>query len=121
MVKSILFFTFSTVLLWSTETIAHAAFQEQCLQCHTTQHIPSEAIYRRYLMRYSSRETIKQKIFSYLKAPVIERSIMPPQFFKKFSIKEASSMSDEVLRRRIDDYIDYFDVSKRLFVPSGQN
>jgi hypothetical protein len=90
--------------------------EKACLQCHTDQKIPSEAIYRRYLLKYSSRETIRQKMFSYLRSPSVEKSIMPPQFFSKFPITGRSELNDEILRQRIDDYIDYFDINPRLYV-----
>ncbi len=56
-------------------------------------------------------------MLAYLKAPSVDTSIMPPQFFSKFPIKEVSQLKEEVLRKRIDDYIDYFDISQKLFIP----
>jgi len=42
---------------------------------------------------------------------------MPKQFFLKFPKKEASDMNETALLESIDDYLDYFDVRKRLILP----
>jgi len=127
MVKSIILFLFTLCSLWSSEKAAsfaperYSALERECLQCHKEQKIPSEGTYRRYLRKYSSKETIREMMLTYLKAPTVKKSIMPPQFFGKFAIKEVSQLKEEVLRKRIDDYIDYFDINKKLFIPAEKN
>jgi len=91
--------------------------QTNCLACHTEQKIPSELIYRRYLMQYSTHENIKNKLMSYLKNPKKETSIMPKQFFLKFPMKEALDLNETALEESIEAYLDYFDVKKRLQLP----
>lgn len=127
MVKSIILFSITLCTLWSSEKAAlstpekNPVLERECFECHRAQKIPSEATYRRYLLKYSSKETIKEKMFIYLKSPSKERSIMPLQFFSKYPIKEASQLKEEVLRKRIDEYTDYFDINKRLFIPADSN
>jgi len=127
MVKSIILFLIVLCSLWSSEKAVdltverYSVLKRDCLRCHKTQKIPSEATYRRYLRKYSSKATIKEKMLAYLKAPSIKSSIMPPQFFGKFPIKEVSQLKEEALRDRIDDYIDYFDINKKLFIPAEKN
>jgi len=53
-------------------------------------------------------------MFSYLKSPSIEHSIMPAQFFKKFPQKEATSLNDHTLMKMIETYIIYFDIAPKL-------
>ena len=100
------------------ETTVDSPLQEDCLACHEAQKVPSEFIYRRYLMKYSSKDTVKEKLFSYIKAPSQNNSVMPPQFFGKYVVKELTELDDGTLKERIDDYIKFYDVSKKLFVPN---
>jgi len=95
--------------------------QEACLSCHQVQNIPSEMIYRRYLLKYSSKEEIRTHIFSYLKQPEEERSIMPMQFFKKFPKKTPTHLDDKRLKKFIDLYIEHFDVSSRIHIIYREN
>ncbi len=94
----------------------NSGLEKDCLACHQEQKIPSEFIYRRYLMKYSSKETIRKKLFSYLKSPSQQNSVMPPQFFGKYVVKEPTQLSDEILQKRIDDYIRLYDVGQKLFI-----
>ena len=127
MVKSIILFLLILCSLWGSKKAVtftperYFTLERECLQCHKTQKIPSEATYRRYLRKYSSKVMIKERMLAYLKTPSIERSIMPPQFFGKFAIKEASLLKEDELRKRIDDYMDYFDINKKLFIPVEKN
>ena len=88
--------------------------KQNCLKCHTEQKIPSELVYRRYLMKFSTKERIKKSLLSYLKNPKKENSIMPQQFFLKFPPKEALDLNETVLEKSVEAYLDYFDVKKRL-------
>ena len=88
--------------------------QKECLQCHIEQQIPSELIYRRYLMTYSTTEDMQKAIFTYMKNPNSEHSIMPPQFFLKFPTKEATTLNDNRLRQYIQMYLSIFDLKKKL-------
>ena len=88
--------------------------QNSCLTCHQEQKIPSELIYRRYILKYSTNSNIKTQLLNYLKNPKKERSIMPKQFFLKFPEKKLLDMNETALQNRIDDYLNYFDVRKKL-------
>ena len=91
--------------------------QKNCLNCHISQKIPSELIYRRYLLRYSTHKIIRQTLFNYLKDPKKKTSIMPKQFFLKFPEKEALDLNQTVLQESIDAYLNYFDVRGKLILP----
>lgn len=91
--------------------------QKECLQCHVEQQIPSVLIYRRYLMKYSTFERMEGAIFTYIKNPDQKHSIMPPQFFLKFSMKELSTLNDDMLQKMIKSYLNSFDVKKKLVLP----
>jgi len=91
--------------------------QKECLQCHVEQQIPSALIYRRYLMKYSTFERMEKAIFAYIKNPDQKHSIMPPQFFLKFPMKEASTFDDDTLQKMIKSYLHTFDIKKKLVLP----
>ena len=91
--------------------------QKECLQCHIDQQIPSALVYRRYLMKYSTFERMEGAIFAYIKDPDQKHSIMPPQFFLKFPMKEATALDDDRLQNMIKSYLNTFDVKKKLVLP----
>ncbi len=110
-----LFLITSTLFLTIGIAQEHSALlQKNCLACHTQQKIPSELIYRRYLLQYSTHKRIKKQLLSYLKAPNPKKSIMPKQFFLKFPQKEPLDLNETILEQSIDEYLDYFDIRKRL-------
>ena len=88
--------------------------QNNCLSCHQEQKIPSELLYRRYLLKYSTDNNIKTHLLNYLKNPKKENSIMPKQFFLKFPEKKLLDLNETSLQESIDDYLNYFDVRKKL-------
>ncbi|RLA69880.1 MAG: hypothetical protein DRG09_04630 [Epsilonproteobacteria bacterium] len=91
--------------------------QEKCLQCHNQEQIPNGLIYRRYLMKYSTKEAMKIAIMKYLKDPKQKNSIMPHPFFSKFSMKEVSDLDDENLKKNIQTFLNTFDLKKNLVLP----
>jgi len=102
-------------LLFSIGVVAQEHTMEQdCLSCHKAQQIPSNLIYRRYLMKYSTDARMQEAMFRYLKDPNKSNSIMPPQFFLKFPMKESLSLNDTILKRDIKRYLEQFDVKKKL-------
>ncbi len=114
--KIIFFFSLLAVVLNAQESSGKddQQLQKECLQCHTEQQIPSDQIYRRYLMKYSTSERIQKAIFAYIKNPDQKHSIMPPQFFLKFPMKEATTLNDDELNKMIVRYLDAFDVKKKF-------
>jgi hypothetical protein len=92
---------------------------QNCIACHLQEQVPSELIYRRYLMRYSSHKTIKEVMFDYLKQPSIDKTIMPKQFFMKFPQKEPSDLDENLLLKGIEAYLEFYDIKKRLEVPTS--
>ncbi len=97
-----------------THLLLNPSLENDCLQCHQNQQIPSNLIYKRYLMQYSTEKAIEKAMFNYLTHPLISNSIMPPQFFLKFPMKEKSMVADEVLKVNIKAYIKHFDVKQYL-------
>ncbi len=88
--------------------------QANCLSCHQKQQIPSALIYKRYLMKYSTDARMEAAMFTYMKSPKKEFSIMPAPFFSKFSMKQKMPIKDEDLHRSIKRYLEKFDMKKKL-------
>ena len=107
------------ILLLTFQTFAKETpteLEKNCLTCHREQKIPSELIYRRYLLKYSTDEAITEQLRLYLKEPTKETSIMPKQFFLKFPEKKALDLNETTLKEDIRAYLDYFDVKKILIL-----
>ncbi|HIP46158.1 MAG TPA: hypothetical protein EYG95_01225 [Campylobacterales bacterium] len=98
-------------------TEASQDFQDRCIQCHKTEGIPAEALYKRYLIKYSSQTKIKEAMLTYLKNPSIETSIMPEPFINKFGLQKRMSISEEALKKYINELVENYDVKKRLYIP----
>ena len=115
--KIIKVFLANILLISNISAEAPKIIQINCLNCHVKQKIPSELIYRRYLLKYSTNQKIKERLSSYLKNPKKENSIMPKQFFLKFPQKVALDLNETALDKSIDSYLNYFDVKKKLVLP----
>ncbi len=110
---------FITSIFFSTLIFAKdpsALLKKNCLECHSKQKIPSELIYRRYLLKYSTHSSIKEQLLLYLKEPSRKTSIMPKQFFLNFPEKEASDLNETALEKSIEEYLNYFDIKNKLIL-----
>ena len=114
------------ILVWGVLIAAvgtHAddtVLKKRCLACHIEQKIPSDLIYRRYLMRYSTPDRIEKAMLAYLRSPQRTHSIMPPQFFLKFPMKPPTTLDEERLKEAIRAYISTYDIRKRLRLNPSQ-
>ncbi|CAA6817456.1 MAG: Unknown protein [uncultured Sulfurovum sp.] len=88
--------------------------ENRCLTCHKQEQIPSERTYRRYLMKYSTKEVITVAMIKYLKDPKKELSAMPPQFLSRFPMKLTLDLDEVSLNKYVEAYIERFDVKKKL-------
>ncbi len=102
------------ICLLSSLQVNASSLQKACLACHIKEQIPNEIIYKRYLLKYSTKERMQKAIFSYLKKPNKIHSIMPKIFFTKFPMKPKNRLSDEDLNLYINLYLEEFDIKKRL-------
>ena len=65
-------------------------------------------------MKFSTKERMKKSLYSYLKNPKKENSIMPQQFFLKFPEKDALDLNETILEESVGAYLDFFDVREKL-------
>lgn len=108
MVKKIALFILFSTLLNASE------FDKNCLNCHGGD-FKFHVIIKKYTLKYSSEEKIKEAIFKYLKEPIAEKSILPAEYIKRFGIKERSSLDDEALKKMIDIYYKKFGLQPKLY------
>jgi len=102
------------LLIFININLFATVLDEKCLKCHINQKIPSDMIYRKYLLKYSTKESISKAIYKYIKAPSPDISIMPKPFFSKFPIKPLLNIEDSELKGLIELYIKKYDIKKRL-------
>jgi len=115
--KIIFILSFVSLCLCAEElSMQEQSAEQNCLNCHQQQQIPSSLIHKRYLMKYSTTKRIEEAIFTYLKHPDKAHSIMPSAFFSKFPMKEATTVDDSNLHKYIQNYLETFDIKKKLIL-----
>jgi len=103
------------VLIFILSALINAdKLETNCLDCHVKNKLPTELIYKRYLMKYSTKNNMKNAIFNYLKKPDTKNSIMPQQFFLKFNAKNTVNLDDKELLESIELFLDKYDIKKKL-------
>lgn len=102
-------------------TIHANNLQQRCLSCHAREQIPNIVTYNRYLMKYSSKERIARAMYVYMKNPKNSSSVMPSQFFLKFPLMPKLELEDDILQQEIKEYINIFDIQKRLKLKKNIN
>jgi len=110
MVKTVLLLTLFSLILNASD------YNKACTNCHEASNIPDIVIYKRYLLKYSNEQRVKNAIINYLKKPSKESSIMPSQFIDKFGFKEPSKLSDKELEIYVDEFVDRYNLKKRLYL-----
>ena len=89
-------------------------YESNCIKCHKKLPVSIDKYFYRYLLKYSSEKNVKNAIFSFLKKPEKDRTIMPEAFIKRFGIKKKSKLSDEKLNEALDIYWEKYKVFGKL-------
>ncbi len=105
-------------LLIMIGTQLSANFQTACIECHNKEGIPTQELYKRYLVKYSAHSAIKEAMFHYLKNPSIKTSIMPEPFINKFGIQKRTTLSDKALKSYINELVETYNLRKKLYIPT---
>jgi hypothetical protein len=104
-----------TALLILFCTLLNASeFDKNCLNCHGGD-FKFHVIMKKYTLKYSSEERIKEAIFEYLKEPLSAKSILPSEYIQRFGIKEKSNLDDKTLKKMIDIYYEKFSPRSKLY------
>jgi hypothetical protein len=102
-----------SALIISTLSLANR-LESKCLNCHIDNGLPTKLIYKRYLMKYSTDRRMKKAILNYLKSPDPKESIMPKEFFLKFTPKKPIKMEQKELEELIELFLDRYNVKHYL-------
>lgn len=104
---------FITIILGFT---LHAnVYEQNCVPCHAKQSESLEKMFYRYLLRYSSRANVKLSLYTYLKEPQQNLSIMPQAYIKKYGVMPKSTLNSEQLKEAVDIYWQRFDIKNKLY------
>jgi hypothetical protein len=92
----------------------NTVYDSNCVKCHKKLPVSIDKYFYRYLLKYSSETNVKEAMFSFLKKPSKEMTIMPEAFIKRFGIKKKSRLSDEKLNKALDIYWEKYKVFGKL-------
>jgi vacuolar-type H+-ATPase subunit C/Vma6 len=95
-------------------TLHADVYNDNCMKCHKNLPVDIDKFYYRYLLKYSSQQSVKDAMIKYLKNPDINTTIMPKSFIRRFGVKKPTTLNDEKLHKAIDIYLKKYKVSNRL-------
>jgi len=98
MVKNIFF------ILLLVSALEANRFEANCASCHKLFPVEIDKFLYRYILKYSSEESVKVALAEYLSNPTREKSVMPEPFILRFGIKKPSDLNGTELQNAIDDY-----------------
>lgn len=113
MVRLILVITLLISFL-NAEKTKTTVYETNCIKCHTKLPVSIDKYFYRYLLKYSSENSVKESIFRYLKKPNKEMTIMPEAFIKRFGVKDKTKLSDKELYKALDIYWEKYKVFGKL-------
>ena len=107
-----LFLSLSLALLYGAEEGATT----RCLTCHEVSAPPLSLVYRRYLMLYSAKGKIEEKMVAFLSAPSKEKSSMPEGMKSRFNPQMHPAFDRESAEKAVKALIEEEDLIRRVIV-----
>jgi len=89
-------------------------FERECVYCHKMLSVSLKDTFFKYLLRYSSEQSVKSVMYYYLKNPTKELSVMPKEYIQIFGIKQKSDINGSQLKKAIDIYWEKYKVFGKL-------
>ncbi|MFK5938633.1 MAG: hypothetical protein QM497_09600 [Sulfurimonas sp.] len=89
-------------------------YKTNCVSCHNKLPVSIDKYFYRYLLKYSSQREVKKMMYTYLKAPSKESSVMGESFLSRFGIKKKSSLKNTQLKQAINQYWTKYKVFGKL-------
>jgi hypothetical protein len=108
MVKKVLFIFVLSVSLYSS------VYEDNCVKCHKNMSVKIDKFFYRYLLNYSSEENLKVALNEYLKYPEKKTSMIQESLIERFGIKKKTTLSNEDLKKAIDEYWNIYKVFGKL-------
>lgn len=110
MVKKILI----AMMILNIYSYANSVYENNCVKCHNNMIVSIDKYFYRYLLKYSSEKNVKNSLYEYLSNPSKDTTIMPEAFIKRYGVKAKSTLSDEELKKAIDEYWEIYKVFGKL-------
>jgi hypothetical protein len=117
MVKLILLIFSATLLFANSNSL------DKCNKCHNNFTAPPyQKVYKHYLLKYSSKERIKNAMIDFLTSPATQKSAMPKGMKRRFNPDEHIVLDLMVIEKAVDILIEREDMIKRLkLAPKSSN
>lgn len=109
MVKKVLL-----IITMLASTAFSNVYEKNCISCHKDIPVTIDKYFYRYLLKYSSENSVKKAMFEYLKNPTKEKSVMAEAFLNRFGLKNPTTLSDEELQKALDEYWEEYKVFGKL-------
>lgn len=94
--------------------LSAGVYEQNCVSCHEKMPVKIDKFFYRYLLKYSSEESVKSSLFAYLKNPTREKTILQEGLLNRFGIKEKTTLNDKELKEAIDEYWEKYKVFGKL-------
>jgi len=102
------------IILFFVVSLGASSFEKNCLECHQNE-FQLAMFMKKYALKYSSERSIKEALYSYLKKPTYNASILPFGYLNRFGIKEKSSLDDAELKKMINIYYDKYNIKSKIY------
>ena len=89
-------------------------YEKNCVECHKDMPVKIDKFFYRYLLKYSSEESLKSALTSYLKNPTKEKTILQEGLQNRFGVKDKTTLNDKDLKEAIDEYWKIYKVFGKL-------
>jgi hypothetical protein len=89
----------------------------RCTACHSMQAPPLSLVYRRYLMLYSSKGRVAERMVAFLTHPTKKGSSMPEGMKSRFNPQNHPPFPLEEAKEAVGELIEREDLLKRIVIP----
>ena len=89
-------------------------YEQNCVECHKSMPVKIDKFFYRYLLKYSSEESLKSALTSYLKNPTKEKTILQEGLQNRFGVKGRTTLSNKELKKAVDKYWEIYKVFGKL-------
>lgn len=89
----------------------------RCAACHETKAPPLSLIYRRYLILYSSKARIQERMIDFLTAPSKAKSAMPEGMKNRFNPQNHPRFKPQTIQKTVKKLIEKEDLIPKIVVP----
>jgi len=89
-------------------------YEQNCVECHKSMPVKIDKFFYRYLLKYSSEESLKSALTSYLKNPTKEKTILQEGLQNRFGVKDRTTLSNIELKKAVDKYWEIYKVFGKL-------